>query len=408
MKTQHTRTSSFVLLLILLFTQIAQAQVSETGQTGKNYISTGMPILLIAPDARAGGMGDVGVATRPDAYSSHWNGAKYAFIENSFGLSTTYTPWLRNLGVGDMNLIYLGGYGQINKRSTLALSLTYFSLGDIESTNEFGDSQGNMHPNEFALDGTYAMRLGDNFSIAATGRWNHSDLTNGQDVDNQSTKAANSIAADFGVYYQEKMTNGKEFALGLLISNLGAKLSYSDDDTRKEFLPANLRLGGRYTMDIDSYNQVSAMLDINKLLVPTPPVKEDGESTADYTRRYNDYTNTGSVQGALQALYDAPGGMKEKLQELQFSVGAEYWYNHTFAARAGYFYEHANKGGRRYLTVGAGIRYNVFTIDLSYLVPTTKFSTNPLSNTVRISLSVDFARGSLSSSKEGESSSINL
>ncbi|MBQ4376654.1 MAG: type IX secretion system outer membrane channel protein PorV [Bacteroidales bacterium] len=381
--------TALIILTATLFGNTLNAQVSETGQSGKNYISTGMPILLIAPDARAGAMGDVGAASTPDAYSAHWNNAKFAFINNNFGLSTTYTPWLRNLGVGDMNLLYLGGYAKINKRSTLALSLTYFSLGEIERTNEFGDSQGNMHPNEFAVDATYAMRLGDNFSIAATGRLNHSDLTNGQDVETQTTKAANSLAADVGLYYQESVERIGTLALGLMMSNLGAKLSYSDDDTRKEFLPANLRLGGRITRDIDEYNQVSAMLDINRLLVPTPPKQREGESDNDYKQRYLEYTQTGSVAGAINALYDAPGGFGEKFQELQISVGAEYWYNHTFAVRAGYFFEHENKGGRRYLTVGGGIRYNVFSIDLSYLVPTTKFSTNPLSNTIRISLGID-------------------
>lgn len=372
--------------------QGSQAQVSETGQTGKNYISTGMPILLIAPDARAGALGDIGAATSPDAYSAHWNAAKYAFIKNSFGVSTTYTPWLRNLGVGDMNLLYLSGYSRINSNSTVALSLTYFSLGDIESTDEFGDSQGNMHPNEFAVDATYALKVGEHVSIGASGRLNHSDLTNGQNVGTATTKAANSLAADVGFYYQQTTEKMGEIAIGAFISNLGAKLSYSDDDTKKEFLPANLRLGGRVTKDLDSYNQISAMIDINKLLVATPPLQEADESDADFQRRYNDYYNLGSVQGAIQALYDAPNGFSEKLQELQLSAGAEYWYNKTFAARIGYFYEHANKGGREYLTLGAGIKYNVFTIDLSYLVPTTKFSTNPLANTIRISLSVDFSK----------------
>ncbi|MBQ7280738.1 MAG: type IX secretion system outer membrane channel protein PorV [Bacteroidales bacterium] len=390
MKTDTIKIFTLTLIFAFGLSHAAKAQVSETGQTGKNYISTGMPILLIAPDARAGALGDVGAASSPDAYSSHWNGAKYAFIKNSFGLSTTYTPWLRNLGVSDMNLLYLGGYARINNRSTVALSLRYFSLGDIEHTGEEGEVLGQMHPNEFSVDATYAMRLGDNLSIAATGRLNHSDLTNGQDVGTETTKAANSLAADVGLYYQNAAGQDGEYALGLLISNLGAKLSYSDDNTRNEFLPANLRLGGRYTYNLDSYNTISAMLDINKLLVATPPVREEGESEAEYRARYNDYYNLGSVQSAIQALYSAPGGFSEKLQELQFSLGAEYWYNQTFALRAGYFFEHKNKGGRQYLTIGAGIKYNVFAFDLSYLVPTTKFSTNPLTNTIRISLSVDF------------------
>ncbi|MBQ0016372.1 MAG: type IX secretion system outer membrane channel protein PorV [Bacteroidales bacterium] len=389
-------TALFIISLCAIPTHTA-AQKSNTNEAGqqKNYISTGMPILLIAPDARAGGLGDAGVASQPDAYSAHWNNAKFAFIEDDLGFSTTYTPWLRNLGVSDMNLLYLGGYYRINKRGVLGVSLTYFSLGDIQSTDEFGNTLGDMHPNEFAVDATYSMKLSDQLSIGASGRLNHSDLTNGQNVgETQTTKAANSIAADLGLYYQNDLGKGNSFALGAMISNIGAKLSYSDDDTKKEFLPANLRLGGRYTTDIDEFNQINVLLDINKLLVATPPVQEDGESDADYTRRYLDYTNLGSVQSAIQSLYDAPGGFSEKLQELQLSCGVEYWYNKTFAARLGYFYEHANKGGRQYLTVGAGIKYNVFTFDLSYLVPTTKFSTNPLSNTIRISLGINFGKES--------------
>lgn len=387
------KTSCCIALLASLcfITNIEAQRTDETGRRGKNYISTGMPIMLTAPDAVAGALGDAGVASRPDAYSAHWNCAKFAFVENDLGISTTYTPWLRNLGVGDMNLLYLGGYKRINDRSAVALSLTYFSLGDIESTDEQGVEMGNMHPNEFAADISYALKLSDNLSLGATGRLNHSDLTNGQNVGNQTTKAANSLAADVGLYYQTAVDKSQEVALGALISNLGAKLSYSDDDTEKEFLPANLRLGGRYSNQIDQYNKINILFDINKLLVPTPPVQEAGETDIEYSRRYKDYNNMGVMQGAIQALYDAPGGFQEKLQELQLSAGAEYWYNDMFAARAGYFFEHKNKGGRQYATVGFGIRYNIFNVDFSYLIPTTQFGNNPLSNTIRISLTVNFA-----------------
>lgn len=387
------KTSCCIALLASLcfITNIEAQRTDETGRRGKNYISTGMPIMLTAPDAVAGALGDAGVASRPDAYSAHWNCAKFAFVENDLGISTTYTPWLRNLGVGDMNLLYLGGYKRINDRSAVALSLTYFSLGDIESMDEQGVEMGNMHPNEFAADISYALKLSDNLSLGATGRLNHSDLTNGQNVGNQTTKAANSLAADVGLYYQTAVDKSQEVALGALISNLGAKLSYSDDDTEKEFLPANLRLGGRYSNQIDQYNKINILFDINKLLVPTPPVQEAGETDIEYSRRYKDYNNMGVMQGAIQALYDAPGGFQEKLQELQLSAGAEYWYNDMFAARAGYFFEHKNKGGRQYATVGFGIRYNIFNVDFSYLIPTTQFGNNPLSNTIRISLTVNFA-----------------
>lgn len=381
---------------LLLLSPLAGAQnwIGQTSTDNKNYISTGMPILLIAPDGRASGMGDVGVATTPDAYSAHWNVAKFAFIEDPAGASTTITPWLRNLKVGDMNLFYLAGYYRVNRRSTAALSLTYFTLGDIDMTDIEGQKVNTLHPNEFAIDASYALMLSDNLSLGATGRYMRSDLTNGQTYNdgsgNTPTHAANSVAADIGLYYQQDIDSRQQLALGAMISNLGAKLSYSDDDNDKEFLPANLRIGGRYTNKIDDYNKISVMLDLNKLLVPTPPYTKDG---VDYPSRYAnnlaEYNNIGVIEGAMQSFYDAPGGLSEELQEVQISAGAEYWYSETFAFRAGYFFEHKNKGGRQYATVGFGIRYSYFSGDFSYLIPTTTISTNPLSNTIRISIGLD-------------------
>lgn len=388
---------SLALIVALGFAGAAAAQTPAglTGQT-KNYISTGMPILLIAPDAVSGAMGDVGAATMPDAYSAHWNNAKYAFIENDFGLSTTYTPWLRNLNVGDMNLLYLGGFKRLNKRSTMGLSLTYFSLGEIQSTDPEGNNKGVMNPNEFAVDGTYALQINEQLSLGATVRFIRSDLTNGQNISDGSgyvtTKPAQSLAADLGLYWEHPIDASQEVAIGAFISNLGAKMSYSDDDTKKEFLPANLRIGGRYTNKIDDYNKISLMLDVNKLLVPTPP-KTIGDSTySQYYRNMTEYYNTGVMKGVFQSFYDAPGGIGEELRELQVSAGAEYWYKNTLAARAGYFYEHGTKGGRQYATVGFGLRYNIMQVDFAYLIPTTSFSSNPLANTIRISLTVNFAK----------------
>ena len=375
------------LLVSLCGTLSAQSAYNEIGQN-KNYISTGMPILLIAPDAISAAMGDAGVASTPDAYSAHWNNAKFAFIENAAGVYTTYTPWLRKLNVGDMNLFYLGGYYRINERSTAAASLTYFTLGDIDMTDVDGQKINTLHPNEFAIDATYALKLSDNLSLGASGRFIRSDLTNGAEVVDGSgthteTHAANSLAADLGLYYDGEIDGDQSYALGAFISNLGAKLSYSEDDNDKEFLPANLRIGGRYTNHIDNYNTISILADINKLLVPTPQLRND-------TTQVN-YNTIGVIQGAIQSFYDAPGGMGEELRELQLSVGAEYWYAETFAVRAGYFYEHATKGGRKYITLGGGLRYNIFSFDLSYLIPTTKISTNPLAHTVRLQLSVDLS-----------------
>lgn len=385
----RTLQKSVVLILMLSFLPVTGHTQVELGRSSKNYISTGMPVLLIAPDAVSAAMGDVGAASKPDAYSAHWNNAKFAFVDNDMSFSTTYTPWLRKLGIADMNLLYIGGYKRINNRSTVALSMTYFSLGDIESMNEEGVETGNMHPNEFAVDVTYAMKVADNLSLGASGRLNHSDLTNGQDVGTQTTKAANSLSADIGLYYQKTLSSTQEVALGAFISNLGAKLSYSDDDTENEFLPANLRVGGRYSHQIDEYNSVSLLLDLNKLLVPTPPKQKTDETKAEYSARYAEYKKMGVIQGAIQSLYDAPGGFSEKLQEIQLSVGGEYWYNNMFAARLGYFYEHENKGGRQYATVGFGIRYNFAGFDFSYLIPTTKIDNSPLAHTIRISLTIN-------------------
>lgn len=382
--------------VLLGFSATSYAQLPAlTGQT-KNYISSGMPILLIAPDATAGAMGDVGAATVPDIYSAHWNNAKFAFIEGDLGVSTTYTPWLRNLGVGDMNLLYLSGYKSINSRSTLAASLTYFSLGEIQRTDASGNADGTMNPNEFAFDVTYAMRLSDELSLGASGRYIQSDLTNGQDISDGSgyvtTKPGRSLAADLGLYWQHSFRQSQTVALGLFASNMGAKLSYSDDDIRKEFLPANLRVGARYSNAIDASNRISVMVDVNKLMVPTPPVTVGDSTYSEYYRNMTEYYNTGVMQGILQSFYDAPGGFAEELRELQVSAGLEYWYKNTLAARAGYFYENDTKGGRQYATVGVGIKFNVVQVDFAYLVPTTAFSSNPLSNTIRISLTFNMER----------------
>lgn len=377
-------------LLIASFSNSALAQYRETGQNA-NYISTGMPILLIAPDAVSGALGDAGVASTPDAYSGHWNNAKFAFTPNKIGISTTYTPWLQKLAEG-MSFIYLGGYYRINDRSTAAASITYFSLGEIMHTGESGDDQGIFKPNEFAIDGSYAMKLADNLSLGATARFCRSDLTNGMVVEHQTTKAANSLAADVGLYYENNIDRNQSFAVGGFISNLGAKLSYSDDDTDNEFLPANLRFGGRYSYEIDEYNKLNVLLDFNKLLVPTPPVQNGDTLYSSFYPSMTAYNQTSAMLGAIQSFYDAPGGIREELQEISISFGAEYWYAETFAARCGYFWEHNNKGGRQYITTGIGVRYQKFVFDFSYLIPTTKFNDSPLANTIRISLTMNLQK----------------
>ena len=353
-------------------------------ENGNRIISTCVPLLLIASDSRAGAMGDVGAASKPDANSIHWNAAKLSFTEKKAGLSFSYTPWLRQI-VSDIKLMYLSGYYKIDDRSTVGGSLTYFSLGSIDFFSEEGISTGTYKPNEFAFDLAYSMKLSNNLSLSLTGRYIRSDLTQGQNVGTTQTHAANAAAADLGLYYQNKLNIDlpSEYAFGLQISNLGTKISYSDN-MESSFLPANLRLGGRYTMDFDQFNNLSLMVDLNKLLVPTPPVyNEDGSIYAGMD------PNVGILQGAIQSFYDAPNGLKEEMQEISLSVGAEYWYNKVLAVRAGYFYEAKNKGARQYLTVGAGLRYNVMGLDISYLISTSALSNNPLKNTLRIALTFD-------------------
>lgn len=377
------------ILSMNMFAQISNPGANVGWLTGKvedgaRIISTGVPLLLIAPDSRAGAMGDLGAASTPDANSIHWNASKLSFMEKQAGVSFTYSPWLREI-VSDIELLYLSGYYKINSFSTVGASLTYFSLGSIDFFSEEGTATGTYKPNEFSIDLAYAMKLSDHFSISLTGRYIRSDLTQGQNVGTTSTHAANAGAADVGMYYQNVIPSAmpSEYAVGVQISNLGSKISYSDN-MESSFLPANLRVGGRYTMDFDQFNRLSVMADFNKLLVPTPPVyNEDGTIFAGKD------PNVGILQGAIQSFYDAPNGFKEEMQEISVSVGAEYWYNKLLAVRAGYFYETVNKGGRQYLTLGAGLRYNVFGLDISYLVSTSSLNNNPLKNTLRVSLSFD-------------------
>lgn len=353
-------------------------------ENGNRIISTGVPLLLIAPDSRAGAMGDVGAASRPDANSIHWNAAKLSFMEKQAGLTFTYSPWLREI-VSDIKLMYLSGYYRLDERNTLGASLTYFSLGSIDFFSEDGQATGTYKPNEFAFDVAYSMKLSENLSMSLTGRYIRSDLTQGQNVGTTSTHAANAGAADLGLYYQNKIDweMPSQYAFGVQISNLGSKISYSDN-MESSFLPANLRIGGRYSMDFDQFNNLSVMADFNKLLVPTPPVYDDeGNIFAGKD------PNVGVLQGAIQSFYDAPNGFKEELQEISMSLGLEYWYNKILAVRAGYFYEAKNKGARKYLTLGAGLRYNVMGLDISYLISTSSLNNNPLKNTLRVSLSFD-------------------
>lgn len=355
---------------------------------GSNIIMTGVPILSIAPDSRSGAMGDVGAATTPDGASIHWNAAKLAFMEKDAGVSFTYTPWLREI-VSDISLLYLSGYYKIDERSALGVGLTYFSLGGIIFTDGEGREIGSYNPSEFAIDMAYAMKLSDKLSASVTGRYVRSDLTQGQSSGTTMTKAANAVGADISMYFQDDINDVSQYALGGSISNLGSKLSYTDE-MNKSFLPANLRIGGRYTMEFDQFNKLSLMLDFNKLLVPTPPIYDlDTNGAPIYGQIFEGMDpNVGSLQGAIQSFYDAPAGFKEELQEIMISFGMEYTYNQFFHLRGGYFYESAKKGDRKYVSLGGGFKYNVMSVDLAYLIPTSS-NNHPLKNTLRLGLTFD-------------------
>ncbi len=373
---------SFILLIAI--SGKVNAQAKYTGQ--ENAIMTAVPFLSIAPDARGGAMGDAGVSSTPDANSMHWNPAKLAFIEQDMGISVSYSPWLHKL-VQDINLAYLSGFKRIDKNQTIGASLRYFNLGDITFTDDNGYSIGNYRPNEFAIDAGYARLLTKNLSMAVSARYIHSNLTQGQYSQGQATKPGNSVAADIAVYQQfpVKLQNTSgSFAWGVNISNLGAKISYSDANLRKDFLPTNLRFGPSLTLDIDDYNSMSFMLDFNKLLVPTQPFFQGNSDTI--IAGFN--PNVSPVVGLIHSFYDAPGGFSEELRELSFAGGLEYWYDKQFALRGGFFYEDKNKGNRKYITLGAGLRYNVFGLDFSYLIPMQQ--NHPLENTLRFSLVLNF------------------
>lgn len=363
-----------------------------------NAITTSVPFLMIAPDSRSGAMGDAGVALSPDGYAQHWNSSKLAFIENSAGATLSYTPWLKKL-VDDMSLAYLTGYYRLDKLQTIGAGLRYFSMGNIVFTDDNGDVIGNYSPNEFAIDASYNRKLSDNFSLGLVGRFIYSNLTGGTGDLNSS--AGTSFAIDINGFYTNDVNLGDydgSWAAGFNFSNLGAKLGYTEET--KNFIPANMRIGGALTVDLDDYNSISATVDINKLLVPTPPTYyEQGEEMpngdispggdAPENIKGGKDPNVAPIQGAVQSFYDAPRGFEEELEEFSYAVGVEYWYAKQFAVRSGYFYEHQNKGNRKYFTAGVGLKMNVFGLDFSYLIPAGNFNNSPLSNTWRFSLVFD-------------------
>ena len=380
------------LFLPLLLLSLSLSARAQDKQNMFNPVNTSVTSQTFAPDARAAGMGDVGAATDPDVNSQYWNPAKYPFTISRAGVALNYTPWLRQL-VNDMDLAYLSGYCRIGEHSAVSGSLRYFSMGEVflaDQIDNAGQVAGNamtINPYEMSLDVAYSLMLSEKFSIAAGVRWIYSDLTFDFADD---TSPGSAFAADLACYYQDYVVLGErecQLGLGLNISNIGSKISFGGDN-HSYFIPTNMRLGASIMIPVDEYNRFTIAADANKLLVPTYPKQEEGESTEEYQQRMeDDYWNVSSISGIFKSFGDAPNGFKEELEEINWSVGAEYTYHDKFSLRAGYHHESENKGNRKYFTAGAGFRMNVFSLDAAYVIATAK--SNPLDQTLRFTLTFD-------------------
>ncbi|MCF8360078.1 MAG: type IX secretion system outer membrane channel protein PorV [Prolixibacteraceae bacterium] len=369
-----------ITVFLLFFTTVA---FSQSSTTGASIVSSAVPFASIAPDSRGGGMGDLGVATSPDINAQFWNPAKYVFNESKTGIALSYTPWLANL-VPDMNLAYLVGYHQLDDIQALSGSLRYFDLGSMQLFDEGGIDQGQSHPNEFTVDFGYSRKLSETWAGSVALRFILSDIYNG--IPTTDLSAGTSYAADVAFLYRKdiyKNRKNSNISAGINISNIGSKISYTGGINR-DFIPTNLRIGGAYTYELDKYNKLSFGLDFNKLLVPSPQIDTTETGVLVFSNLGNQ--DVGPIEGIFISFYDAPGGFMEELSEVTISVGAEYWYSNQFAVRMGYFFEPEEKGDRKFLTFGAGLRMNVFSLDFSYIVAK---KASPLEGTLRFTLGFD-------------------
>ncbi len=368
-----------LVLLLGSATGIVNAQADRI-----NVVTSAVPFLRISPDARSGGMGDVGIATTPDANSAFWNLAKTPFNVNPGGVTLTYTPWLKDLGLNDVYLASLSGFYKIDEFQAISASLRYFSLGNIQFTDFSGIELGSFRPREFAFDAGYSRKLSEKMSLGVALRYINSNLASGS-INGVSYKAGTAVAGDLSLFHNGIKEDGSGLNYGITLSNLGSKISYTSDATQKDFIPADLGLGIAYTSVFDETSKITFGLDLHKLLVPTPPTVDDSLGIVNYHSK-------GVVSSWFSSFGDASGGFSEEIKEVQASVGAEFWYQNQFALRAGYFYENPTKGNRKYFTVGAGLKYNMFGLNFSYLVPSGNgVNRNPLSNTLRFSLVFDIA-----------------
>ena len=372
------------IIMIFVCLALAIGAKAEDKMSEFNPVEHAVISQTIAPDARAAGMGDVGAATDPDVNSQFWNPAKYPFCISRAGIALNYTPWLRQL-VSDIDLAYVAGYYRIGDYSALSGSLRYFSLGEVMTSMD--ENAMSVKPYEMSLDVAYSLMLSETFSIAAGIRWIYSDLRFDYTED---SSPASAFAADLAMYYNNYFNMGNrecQLGLGMNISNIGSKISFFGDE-RSQFIPANMRIGASVLIPVDEYNRFAISADANKLLVPTVPKQEEGESAADYQQRViEEYSDVGAISGIFKSFGDAPGGFKEELEEIQWSVGAEYVYHDQFSLRAGYHHESENKGNRKYFTVGGGFKMNVFSLDVGYVISTAQ--SNPLDQTLRFTLAFD-------------------
>ncbi|MDB5143895.1 MAG: porV [Mucilaginibacter sp.] len=393
MKFFNLQVPKVILYILLSLPSVAFSQAiiggngttTNTNGTNSSAIPTAVPFLLISPDSRSGAMGEAGVAISPDVNANYWNPSKLAFLEGVDNVSASYSPWLRSL-VPDVSLSYLAYAHKLDDRNTIGASIRYFNLGTINLTDNSQNNQGTYTPNEYSIDGSFARTFGEDFSLGLTLRYIHSNLYTGfASSSSQQTKPGNAVAADISLYYKtqiQEFGNDAVFAFGTNISNIGSKISYADNGT-KYFLPTNLKIGVANTFNLDETNQLTFTLDLNKLLVPTPPIRDqDGN----IIKGKDD--NVSVPAGIFGSFTDAPGGFHEELQEINISPGFEYWYNKQFALRAGYFYENPNKGGLHYFTLGTGFKYDIFAFDFSYIAASQQNS--PLANTLRFTLMANF------------------
>lgn len=376
---------TFILLPMLMISLSASAHVDKKDIF--NPVYTAVTSQTIAPDARAAGLSDVGVATDPDVNSQYWNPAKYPFTISRAGVSISYTPWLRQI-VNDMYMANLVGYYRIGDYSAVSTSLRYFNMGEVPLSSSVGSSNDmTINPYEMSFDAAYSLMLSEKFSIAAGVRWIYSDLT--YDYSSETTPGS-AFAADIAAYYQNYINIGQrecQLGVGLNISNIGSKINFGSDDN-SEFIPTNMRLGAALMIPVDQFNRFTIAVDANKLLVPTRPIQKENETDEDYNvRLQKDYYDISSIGGIFKSFGDAPGGFKEELQEVSWSLGGEYVYNDKFAIRAGYHHESETKGNRKYFTVGAGFKMSAFSLDAGYVIATAK--SNPLDQTLRFTLSFD-------------------